>query len=90
MGRTCYFTGARTHKGNSLRYRGKAKYLGGIGKKITACTRRTFKPNLQRVTAIIDGAPKRITVSTQAIRNGMITKPVKRKYVYRREAEKAA
>ena len=89
MGRTCHFTGARTHKGNSLRYRGKAMYLGGIGKKITACTRRTFKPSLQRVTALIDGVPKRITVSTQAIRNGMVTKPVKRKYVYRKTADAA-
>jgi large subunit ribosomal protein L28 len=48
-------TGVRTVRGKSLRYRGKAKYLGGIGKKITSATSRSFKPNLQRVTAMIDG-----------------------------------
>jgi len=83
MPRVCYFTGARTSRGNSLRYRGKAKYLGGIGKKVTSCSRRTFKPNLQTVTAIIDGKPKRIKVSTRVIKKGLITKPLRRKYVYK-------
>jgi len=48
MPRECYFTGARTHVGRSLRYRGKAKYLGGIGKKVTSAAKRSFKPNLRR------------------------------------------
>ncbi len=29
--------------------RGKPKYLGGVGTKITGITRRKFRPNLQRV-----------------------------------------
>ncbi len=82
MPRECYFTGVRTHTGNKLRYRGKAKYLGGVGKKLTSCTRRTFKPNLQTVTALIDGRPVRIKVSTRAIRQGLVVKPLKRKYAY--------
>jgi large subunit ribosomal protein L28 len=82
MPRVCYFTGARTSVGRSLRYRGKAKYLGGIGKKVTSAAKRTFKPNLQTVTAIIDGKPRRIKVSTRVIKQGLITKPLKRKYVY--------
>ncbi len=89
MARVCHFTGARTTTGNRVRYRGRAKYLGGIGKKITSCTRRTFKPNLQIVTALIDGAPKRVKVSTRAIRNGLVQKPVKRKYAYTRRQQQA-
>ncbi len=85
MPRKCHFTGARTQQGNRLRYRGKAKYLGGIGKKVTSCTRRTFKPNLQNVTAVVDGKPKRVRVSTKAIRQGLVTKPLKRKYAYTRQ-----
>ena len=84
MPRVCHFTDRSTQVGNKLRYRGKAKYLGGIGKKVTSCTRRTFKPNLQRVRAMVDGAPTRITVSTKAIRQGMVVKPLKRKYGYTR------
>lgn len=90
MSRVCHFTGARTTTGNRVRYRGRAKYLGGIGKKITSCTRRTFKPNLQTVTALIDGSPKRVKVSTRAIRNGLVQKPVKRKYAYTRRQQQAS
>lgn len=82
MPRVCHFTGAKTRSGNSLRYRGRAKYLGGIGRKMTSCTGRTFKPNLQRVTAMIDGAPRRVKVSTRAIRMGLVVKPMRRKFVY--------
>ncbi len=84
MPRVCHFTGARTTKGNRVRYRGRAKYLGGIGKKVTSCTRRSFKPNLQTVSAVVDGTPQRIKVSTRAIKNGLVVKPLKRKYAYTR------
>ena len=89
MPRVCYFTGARTTVGRSLRYRGKAKYLGGIGKKVTSCAKRTFRPNLQTVTAIIDGKPKRIKVCTRIIKQGLIVKPVKRRAVYKHPAAAA-
>lgn len=82
MPRVCEVTGARTTTGNRLRYRGRAKYLGGIGKKVTSCTRRTFKPNIQTVTAIVDGRPQRIKVTAKVLRQGLITKPLKRKYAY--------
>ena len=89
MPRACHFTGVRTIVGNKIRYRGRAKYLGGIGKKVTSCTKRTFKPNLQTVTAVIDGSPKRIKVSAKAIRQGLVTKPLKRKYGYTRQQKSA-
>lgn len=89
MPRVCHFTDRRTVKGNKLRYRGRAKYLGGIGKKMTSCTRREFKPNLQTVTALVDGTPKRIKASTKAIRQGMVVKPLKRKYGYTRQQKQA-
>ncbi len=85
MARVCYFTGARTRVGNRLRYRGRAKYLGGIGKKITSCTRRTFKPNLQTVQAVVDGRTRRLKVSAKAIRQGLVVKPLRRKYAYTRQ-----
>jgi large subunit ribosomal protein L28 len=81
MARECFFTGARTSFGNKIRTRGRAKYLGGVGTKITACTRRSFKPNLQSVTALIDGVPMRIKASTKAIKMGLVVKPAKRKHL---------
>lgn len=92
MPRECHFTGRKTSAGRSLKYRGKAKYLGGVGKKITGKTKRTFKPNIQTVTAIVDGAPKRIKVSAKAIKMGLVVKPAKRKYTYtaKQKAQAAA
>ena len=81
MSRTCPFTGKKTRAGRSITRRGKAKYLGGVGKKITGKVKRKFRPNLQKVRAVIDGQVMRITVSTKAIRMGFITKPKKRDYV---------
>ena len=90
MPRVCHFTGKRTGTGRSLRYRGRPKYLGGIGLKITAISKRTFKPNLQNVRAIVNGKPKRIKVCTRAIKQGLVVKPLKRKYGYTRQQKLAA
>ena len=87
MPRVCHFTGVRTIKGNKIRTRGRAKYLGGVGTKVTACTRRDFKPNLQNVVALVDGTPKRIKVAAKAIRQGLVVKPLKRKYGYTRQQQ---
>ena len=89
MPRVCHFTGVRTTKGNKIRTRGRPKHLGGVGTKVTSCTRREFKPNLQTVTAVIDGKPKRVKASTRAIRQGLVVKPLKRKYAYTRKQNRA-
>ena len=80
MPRVCHFTGKKTTFGNQITHRGKAKYLGGVGTKITGITARKFKPNIQKVRAVIDGRIVRVKVSTKAMRNGVITKPVRRKW----------
>ena len=88
MPRVCYFTGKKTSFGNQVTHRGKAKYLGGVGTKVTGVTSRKFKPNIQKVRAVVDGQVVRIKVSTKAIRMGLVTKPVKRRY--KPEAQPAA
>jgi large subunit ribosomal protein L28 len=80
MPRVCHFTGKKTTFGNQVTHRGKAKYLGGVGTKITGITARKFKPNIQKVRAVVNGRIVRIKVSTKAIRNGMVVKPVRRRY----------
>jgi large subunit ribosomal protein L28 len=78
MSRVCQFTGKKTRAGRSYARRGKAKYLGGVGRKVTGKTKRSFKPNIQKVRAVVEGKVVRIRVSTKAIRAGMIVKPPKR------------
>ena len=86
MPRVCPMTGKRTTAGRSISRRGKAKHLGGVGRKITSRTRRTFKANMQRVRAVVDGKIVRINVSATAIRCGLIIKPAKRDYTPEAEA----
>jgi large subunit ribosomal protein L28 len=80
MPRECPFTGKKTTSGRKICRRGKAKYLGGVGRKTTGRTKRQFKANMQRVRAVIDGAVVKINVSTSAIKNGLIVKPPKRNW----------
>jgi large subunit ribosomal protein L28 len=78
MARECYFLGKKTKSGRSIARRGKAKYLGGVGRKVTGISKRRFKANVHKVRAIIDGRVTRIRVCAKAIRMGLITKPPKR------------
>jgi len=89
MPRECPFTGKRTTAGRKYAHRGKAKYLGGVGIKITGKTRRKFKANMQRVRAVVDGGVVRINVSAKAIRIGMIVKPPKRNWQPEQQASAA-
>jgi large subunit ribosomal protein L28 len=86
MPRVCPFTGKKTASGRQYTRRGKAKYLGGVGRKITGKTKRKFRVNMQRVRAVIGGKTVRINVSAKAIRSGKIVKPPKREYTPPTEA----
>ena len=90
MPRRCHFLGTGTRSGNKKTYRGRAKYLGGVCINITSKTKRTFKPNLQKVRCMVNGAQVRILASTKAIRMGLVVKPSRRKYTYTREQKAAA
>ena len=77
MAAACEICGKGPQMGNRVQTRGKAKYLGGVGTKLTGITRRQFKPNLQRVRVSTPGGAKRIRVCTQCIRSGAVIKAVK-------------
>lgn len=79
MGMQCSVCGKKPTVGGQKTYRGKAKYLGGVGKKITGHTSRIFFPNLQRIRIVRDGKTVRANVCVQCIRSGAIERPVKRK-----------
>ncbi len=78
MARVCQVCGKGPQMGNSVETRGKAKYLGGVGTKITGITRRQFKPNLQTVKIVTDnGTNKTVRACTQCIRSGRVRKAVR-------------
>jgi large subunit ribosomal protein L28 len=79
MSRQCEVCGKAAKLGNQITQRGKAKYLGGNGRKTTGISRRQFRPNLQRIQVQEGGSVVRKRVCTQCIRSGRITKAVVRK-----------
>lgn len=86
----CHFTGKKTTFGKKRAYGGAKITKGGFGLKTTGISRRTFKPNLQTVNAVItdengNSTTKRVKASTRAIRSGLVVKPLKRKYGYTRQ-----
>lgn len=78
MARECEVCGKKTQVGNAVETRGKAKYLGGVGTKVTGITRRKFKANLQRVRVVTgNGTHKSMRVCAQCIRSGAVRKVVR-------------
>ena len=64
-----------------MRRNGTREVVGRIhAVRITSREKRTFKPNIQKVRALIDGKVCRIRVSAKAIKMGLVVKPMKRDY----------
>ncbi|EOT25620.1 50S ribosomal protein L28 [Enterococcus sp. DIV2402] len=59
MAKVCYFTGRKTSSGNNRSHAMNA-------------SKRTVKPNLQKVRVLIDGKPKKVWVSTRALKSGKV------------------
>ena len=79
MALQCDVCGKKPSLGHQIARRGKAKYLGGVGRKITGISRRAFRPNLQRIQVVIEGAIQRKRVCVQCIRSGRVQRPQKQK-----------
>lgn len=79
MSMQCEVCGKKPTIGNQYTRRGKAKYLGGVGRKVTGVSKRRFNPNLQRIQVQVGGSVERKRVCVQCIRSGRIQRPTKKK-----------
>ena len=59
MAKECYFTGRTARRGNNRSFSNNS-------------SKRSFKPNLQKVRVLVDGKPKRVWVSTRALKSGKV------------------
>ena len=79
MSAKCEICGKGSIPGSTITRRGKAKYLGGVGRKITGISKRRFHANLQRVRVELpDGTRTRMRVCAQCLRSGRVSKRTKR------------
>ena len=75
MARICAITGKRPVKGSRINRKGQSKKSGGIGFQLVKQTKRTFKPNVQRIRVLQpNGSVKRQWVSVKALKAGLVTK----------------
>jgi large subunit ribosomal protein L28 len=74
MSRVCQICGKHPVAGRTIARRGMAKRKGGVGIKTTGVSRRVFRPNIQRVKVMINGAVGRLRVCTRCIKAGKIQK----------------
>ena len=73
----CEYCDKKPSMGNQIEHRGKAKYLGGVGTKVTGITRREFKPNLQRVKITTPtGTTRYARVCTRCLKKGVVRKAI--------------
>jgi large subunit ribosomal protein L28 len=74
----CEYCDKKPSMGNQVEHRGKAKYLGGVGTKVTGISRREFKPNLQRVKITTpSGTTRYARVCTRCLKKGVVRKAIK-------------
>ncbi|CAM3325028.1 MULTISPECIES: 50S ribosomal protein L28 [Vagococcus] len=59
MAKECYITGRKSRSGNTRSHAMNA-------------SKRTWKPNLQKVRILVDGKPKKVWVSTRALKSGKV------------------
>ncbi|MFC5401862.1 50S ribosomal protein L28 [Cohnella soli] len=61
MARKCYITGKKPGSGNNKSHANNT-------------TRRSWGVNVQKVRILVNGKPKRVYVSTRALRSGLVTR----------------
>ncbi len=74
MSRVCEICDKRPSSGNAVARRGKAKYLGGVGRRVLSRTKRVFKPNIQKYRVIVNGTVRRMRVCMRCLKADKITK----------------
>ena len=79
MARVCSICSKRTEVGKIVARRGLPKKKGGVGLRCTGRTLRKFKPNIQKVRAVIDGVPQRIRLCTRCLKKGKVDKATRGK-----------
>lgn len=53
---------------------GKKTTFGNTRSHSLNSSRRTWKPNLQKVRILVDGKPKRVWVSAKTLKSGKVTR----------------
>ena len=73
MASVCEVCGKHPSFGNSVSRLGR----NALRRRVKSRTKRRWNPNIQRVRAVVNGAPRRLHVCTSCIKAGKIQKAVR-------------
>ncbi len=74
MSRKCEICGKGTVAGNSVPRKGLPKKKGGAGQHIGVKSKRTFKPNIAKISALFNGNKKSVKICTRCLKAGKVEK----------------
>lgn len=74
MSRICEICGKGTTFGNKIARKGLPKAKGGIGLHTTGITKRVFRPNLQKVRVVVNGARVRRVLCAACLKHANVVK----------------
>jgi len=75
MARTCIICNKKARRGGTISRRGMAKFKGGAGRKITGRSKRSFRPNVQRIRIVTtQGSVISAFVCTRCLKAGKVKK----------------
>ena len=72
----CVICGKGPVAGRTYTHRGMLKKKGGVGRRTVRKNLRVFRPNLQRVRAVIAGTVRRVSVCTGCLKSNRVLKAV--------------
>ncbi len=75
MAKNCIICDKKAHRGGSIARRGMARVRGGAGRKITGRSKRTFRPNVQKMRILTSqGRVLSAFVCTKCLKAGKVKK----------------
>ena len=74
MARRCEICGKGTVAGNNVPRKGQPKKKGGVGQHIGVKSKRTFKPNILKVKANMNGTVRTVKICARCLKSGKVEK----------------
>ena len=73
MARICEVCGKKPSRGGRVKRRGMAKKKGGVGRRITGRSKRTFYPNLKTMKIEENGESRRIVICNKCKKKSLLS-----------------
>ncbi|MDD4909854.1 MAG: 50S ribosomal protein L28 [Candidatus Omnitrophica bacterium] len=74
MIKRCFICDKGPVKGRTFSRKGLVKAKGGTGSKVTRVNKKTFLPNIQKITVLLNGRRQKINICTKCLKAEKVQK----------------